>query len=399
MKYFIDKRGKTMNSSNTKLLESDETEDGIIIDGGFEDVSDLENDLESQINSITQEFGGQEGDTQFKINIYRILENKGERAYLFSCLPNELPIMEKLINDYGGGTFDIWIYKNGKIFKRKKVIVEPPIKIEPEIAQQNDNVGLSMIMQGLNKLTETIANNSGVVSRPENQVNTMQDLLQNMTMMKTLMGLDNNQPQNDLFSNFKKFAEMQQIIGSSDKESNSNDVFMKLMETFGEPIAKISEKMLDGNINQIPDRNIVTGQYPQQKRDNPQIIEQNTGNQNPMKMHLIFLTGQAKADNDPEIYAQMVVDNTQDKNELKRFITSPTAIDDMAKIHPPVGNYPGWFTELGEIIRELLIELDQETLTTTDNLDDTDIINNQEIGNQDTINEKNTDNGAITRDT
>ena len=91
--------------------------------GDFDDITDLQNDLDSQLDAIFEEFGGDENDTEYKIHVKRVLTERGEYEHCFSCLPSELPINDKIKNQYGPGRYMIWIYKNAKIYRRRNLII------------------------------------------------------------------------------------------------------------------------------------------------------------------------------------------------------------------------------------------------------------------------------------
>ena len=66
------------------------------IEGRYDDITGLQEDIDGELNEIFGEFGGDPDDTQFEIRVYRTQPGRGKLAYLFACLPHELPIMDKL---------------------------------------------------------------------------------------------------------------------------------------------------------------------------------------------------------------------------------------------------------------------------------------------------------------
>ena len=85
-------------------------------DAQSEDISALESDIDDQIDSITQEFGGDSRDTDYKISIYKIEEKQGKFGYCFSVVPSELPIIDRVREEFGAGKYESRIFKNKRLF-------------------------------------------------------------------------------------------------------------------------------------------------------------------------------------------------------------------------------------------------------------------------------------------
>ncbi len=156
------------------------------VEAEFEDVSGLQGDLDEQLHSIFSEIGGEADDIDYEIRAYRPQKGKGAMGYLFACTPEELPIMDKLRDDYGGGTFQVRVLRNKKIFRRKTVIIEPPLK-KPEQPMIDATSNMAEVMaQGFMRLGELIVTTNA--APPVQPGGGMADMINNMVAMKTLMG-------------------------------------------------------------------------------------------------------------------------------------------------------------------------------------------------------------------
>ncbi len=363
-----------------KRLTSDESEfideaDGIL-EGQFEDVSGLQDDLDGQLHAIFADVGGEPDDVHYEIRVYRPQKGKGALGYLFACLPAELPIMDKLRDEYGGGTFEVRVLKDKRIFRRKTVIVEPPLKkAAAPIVDQSASMA-EVMAQGFTRLGELIVQSNAQQVVPVG--NTMADMLQNMALMKQVMG--EQAPQINPLKQLKDLAEIQSMMGggSGDKsETNVNDVLLTLAETVLPKLAEVGavqEQQNQGTIGGIEAENnkqnmpagegqlqAMPGMHENRLQNPTSPTNKPVGKRNPMKMHLIFLCAQAKMNRDPATYANMVLDNTPDEklDELVEFMTSASAIDEMAKTHSAVANHREWFERLGKEILAQLIDTDQ----------------------------------------
>lgn len=343
--------------TDTRLIGDDPD----AIDAQFEDVSDVQADLDMELNSIFSEFGGDDTIDEYEIRVYRVQPGKGSLGYLFACLPSELPILDKLRDQYGGGDFEIRVLKNKKIFKRRKCVIEEP-KNKPA-PTANTTSEILMVVQTMNngftKLGELIASqqNAGQNISP---MAMQSEMLQNMVAMKDFLG-GNEKPQESPLAVFKQMVEIQKTIGgveggggfSDSLLSIANQVLPKLAD-MGQQEQAFKAQRLRGTRKPRLKRPAATGQRRQPS-------------ENPMKLHLIFLCAQAKLNNDPRLYAQMVLDNTAEnkRGELIEFIGGPNALTEMAKVHKGVLKYPSWFGQLGEYIIVLSGESRSESGPTT----------------------------------
>lgn len=75
-----------------------------------------------------------------------------------------------------------------------------------------------------------------------------------------------------------------------------------------------------------------------------------------LKMQLLYLCTQAARDADPGPYAAIIVDQVPE-DVLQPLINDPNWLDQLAKFHSNVRQFPEWFNEL----REAVIEEMQET--------------------------------------
>lgn len=335
--------------ASTKRIESDveglddvSPAEFIDIPGVFNDVTDIQDDLESQINAITEEFGGEANDDEFKIHVKRILKDKGERAHLFSCLPNELPILDKLRDDYDGGEFEVWIYRNKKIFKRRKVVVEAPKKaIVPLAVSGADNT--SVLLEGLNKLGALIVQGNAVKAQPVfDPIASMSAMMQQMVLMKEFVG--GAQPQADPLAMIEKVVSIQQMMGGGERSegATTSDVLLELTRTFGKPIAELTMKAQAEADHQSTHAGAQAAP----------VVNPTTQQDHPMKMQLMFLLGFARRNVDPSPYAQMVLDQAKNLPELLSFIQQTDCIEKMIEICPKIADHRDWFVELGECIIE-----------------------------------------------
>ncbi|MEE9119420.1 MAG: hypothetical protein V3U02_12615 [Calditrichia bacterium] len=344
---------------NEKILGFESNEkivDGETIDGDFIDDTGLQQDIDQELNAIFSDFGGDENLDEYSIRIYRSQKGKGTLGYVFACLPSELPVLDKLRDEYGGGDFEVRVLKNNRIFRRRKVTVEPPIK--KSAAPQTSTSDLMLVVQtmnsGFNRLGEMMS--KGVTQQQQfNPMEMQTHILDQIKSMKELFG--GGKSENPL-KMVKDVMEVQSLL-SGDTEPSTNKVLLGLVEQFGPPLIEMSkqEQRLKNS-----KRTIKPGQ------PKPQQDEKENMKNRQLKMQLMFLTSMAEKNADPYTYACMVLDQTPDNKleSLIKFISSENSIQEMAKVYPQVANYPEWFKELGQNIVKLTT-IEEETEKTAEN--------------------------------
>lgn len=364
--------------------------DGDILDVEFEDLSELQSDIDDSIKSITSEVDADENDVVFLIKVYRVEIRTGKSVWLFNCQPEELPIMERLRDSYGSGTYQIRVYKNKKLFRRFAYPIEAP-KIIDKPKDNNDIAALvkammDMQQQNLNQMREL------VMSRPVEPAAKSPDMIGMMTAIigtlvqfKQLIGPANPQPgmsPDKMFEMFTKGIEVARDLGGGNGggETGMFDIVRDLLKSpmLGEVIKAASTPQLPPVQGRIapPNQPTVQGKITPpiiQPAASPQI--QNSpaqpNGENPVLFNAVVknyvnqLVDRAKRDSDPHIYALFILDNIPDAyaEEAAGYFQSPDLIEKLIALNPEVSNYREWFNELQNSIKEIINEPEEENLT------------------------------------
>lgn len=369
----------------------DGIEDGVFhtFDGSGEDITDLQKDVDSQLDHIFQEFGGDERDTEFKINIKRAVPGKGELEHCFACTPAELPIIERIRNEFGPGAYQIWVYKDGKIFKRRNLNIAKPrqgyVESTPR-APEVPNVGQdnSSLIMAMSENNRKMMEQMQIMMMGQNKPGP--DIVSMLTGAAPLILALKEvfQPKNSSgeLSTFMKAAEFMKSINAPEKEGESNfyDFAGKLASTFGGPLMELSTKMADNPLANNPIKNIPSTQGEQPmataNTNNSQIPPAQEPNSNDrqiaaLKNQLVMLAFQASRGSDSLLYADLIIDQVPIE-QLNTFINRPDALEFLISVEPGVGNYKQWFGELLNNIRNVITDLgDNENLTSDDPLANT----------------------------
>lgn len=373
--------------AETKRLKGkigEEFEDIDTIDTDFQDVSDLQGDIDSELSDVTSEFGKDENEVNFKIKLHRVLEKKGEREWLFDIVPSELPVMDRIRDEYGGGKYEASLYKNGRLFRKFHwSIASPRTNYIPP--NKNNTLDMASVMNAMlaqqkeqfNQFKELMLQ----VARPAqtstfNPMDMMTGLMAAMVQMKAFLSPPSNNSGDGAekyISALTKGIELAKDLGGGgDKETNLLDVIRDLVKS------PVFEKVIESSSS-------VVASVPQIPVNQPIKIPQSEninqpGNVNDMNFiekkfiepQLNNLVKLAKSGKNPELYAEVLLDNLPPQiNEeiINKYLTNENIIEDLSKINPEVKNHSEWFLAFKDAIKELISSENQEPLTEDENKD------------------------------
>lgn len=371
-----------MAAKQLKGSISQEFEDAesVVIPGSADDISELMGDIDEELNNVTSEFGKDDNDVQLKIKLHRVLERKGEREWLFDIMPSELPIMDRVKEEYGGGKYQASLYANG-ILKRKFNfnIANPRTNFVPKNNSSDINTLVSLLAAQEEKrfiqLKELMLANKPVQSF--NLMETMTGLVAMMVNMKNLLPAPVT---SDSSGNIELLLKGMEIMkdfggGGEGKETNMMDIIKELIKS------PLLEKAIDG-------ASAVVSSVPTNPPVNPALVKlkvssqpDNTGATNTMnpiiKGYINQLIKKAAADSDPELYAAFILDNVPEKT-VREYLLRPDLMNVITSVNPQAAQYAPWFEELKNNITEILADEVPENLTgkgngadTTDDADGT----------------------------
>lgn len=132
--------------------------------------------------------------------------------------------------------------------------------------------------------------------------------------------------------------------------ATSTDLFMRLIDKFGPALVNAAQQgtlQPDGAQPQQIVQAAPPGAQPQE--DDPMMR---------LQMGLSFLLMQARANNDPEIYADVVLDNVP-ADDLKKFVNGSDPITYLASLNAEVRQHEKWFRDLIAEVKAAILEAGQ----------------------------------------
>lgn len=311
--------------------------------------------------SVLEQLG--ESESGATVNVYRTVKGESD-AYLCRYSPDDFSKngFDDLLSKYGGGTYRIRVYgSNKRLMANKAITLEAPKT--PAIPVVNPSEGIDKLanamLEGFNKLGQLIIQQS----QPKND---MGEMLQNMVLMKQIVGDGAKQPQQDQLDLFLKGIEFAKMnVPEVAKEPSGNEMLMEAASKFLPVIAAGMQQP------QIPQPQMPQQiQQPTQPQQIQPEIQQGNNDMNVqqamararMKAAVNFLVVQAQQDSDPYPYAVMAVDNVPPE-DLNTIISDENYIEFLAQFDNEVKQYPDWFNELREGIKQVLTEQTEPATT------------------------------------
>lgn len=349
-----------------KALGNEHAEDAEIrdIEGEADDITELQENLDAQLGAIFEQFGGGDNDINFKINIYRVEENKGELSYCFSCVPSELPILDRIREEYGAGKYETRVYQQGGPGRRTKLIKRTKLNIAKQIAvvKRTDSGGqdlaavIAAMMESQKRQFEQLQAMMQRQPAPVESANPFglfKEMAAAMAAFREMMPAPANP-----FENLSTILELVRDAKDGDREKGIFDVVQSVAEKAMPVILDLAKSRTvpayqpaapaAPGAPAAPDAAQLSGPPTPQQGD-----EMNASLM--FKMQLNMLVGQARANSDPSLYAEMILDNVPE-DQVNVLLNSPDLKRTLTEINPGVAETWPWFERMIAEIRALLTE-------------------------------------------
>jgi hypothetical protein len=361
-----------------KLLENDaeiENADYIEIPGTAEDITEMEKTIDEELNSIFSEFGGDDRDVVFKIRVSRVMKDVGQEEICFYCMPQELPIFDRIKNEYGPGMYKITVFKNNLKFRNRSLNIAKPATISPAPAT-NNNADLTALFAGMAEMQKQQMEQFQrmmEMNRPAAAPVPQTSLTELIAAMSGLQGMMPKPAENgNMEMLFKGMEIMKDFAGDSGggREKGLYDMLIEAAKTFGGPIvemAKNAAPMLPPGAGPVPPGALPAGTViysppgqPGQLNPPPTTAQPEPSEAEQMNLILTMqinnLVGKAAAGADPALYADLILDSMNEV-QIREFIGQPDLKGFLISVNPQVETLWPWFEKLqSEVLTGLTTE-------------------------------------------
>lgn len=138
-------------------------------------------------------------------------------------------------------------------------------------------------------------------------------------------------------------------LGGSSGETNTSDILLEALKTFGQPLAEAAQQM---KANPPPGNGALPPPGDPQAADDAAREREMGIRQAMIRQQLGFLVQNAAAGKNAELYAELLLDQLGEKTVLE-FVAKPDAMEKLIAINADVATYRGWFDALRFHILEL----------------------------------------------
>lgn len=347
----------------TKKLTYDDIQDAEFRElvGEAEDVSDIQKTVDEELDTVLGEIGADRNDVKLKMGVYRVIPNSGDLEWCFYFTAAELPILDRLRDEYGGGSFQIRVYKDGKIFTRKTLNVAKPTDRPVTHHKQNSDIEavLKYVSSGMAQLGEAIKSIQVPQIQPQqNQMEMMTGMMGLMLQMKQLT--DSEKPKGMEFKDMMELVKMGTEMGGS-----GPDPLVKAMEAFGPVVTKAMEIESKKPVLQNPSTRPL--QKAPQGPTNPKEVDMLDIKKRMIAAKIGELVSYAEAGKNPELYAEVVMDQVPE-DILIGLVCADDAKEQLSVLHPGVTKNWEWFNQMREFIKTELTG-DPESDNVSDSVD------------------------------
>lgn len=337
-----------------------------------------------ELNSLMAELAGS---VSSNVTVYRT--GRGvQRAYVFKCDAASFSL-DVLRDKYNGGEFQLFITRDGVLWKNRTVTIEPPQAVRdpapPPTAPAMDAV--TLLREDLRKQNEMIAGVLRTLAAPAppprsifEGVN-MMELVQSagvlLNMLRPPPAPQQTPPVETYINALMKGVELAKEVKSEGGESDTG-LMGVVKEMLRSPLLATAMQAAASQATapqpqprpQLPVRPrppappVAAAAPPVTPPAAPpaESFAGETSDMMPMlKMYLGLLVGKAAAQSDPGIYADLVLDNLSDEQLNQLLDAQPSPVDWLATIDPAVLTHREWFESLiAQVEGALTVDDEQE---------------------------------------
>ena len=300
-----------------------------------------------------------------KVNVYQLDGNRN-RAFVRSFLPAEFSL-EAIQSEYGPGDYEIHVRKDGKLATRKVMRVAAPKNPQPNSMQvlppavETGKI-IETMQNGFKEMGAMFANALAGMAAIQPKPKTTREMLEEMTMMREIMG-GNNQPQqqNDPLKVIELAASLAEKITPRTGEPGAGEIILEALKNFGPILSQAQQSrpalpMIPAHSGPVPDAPQIpvhNGPVPDaaQLQANP-VPSENDEMSIAKRMYLNLLVSNAAANNDPTTYANLMLDVAGEVAALE-FANAPDWFERLCAEEPRAAQHRPWFEELRGMVLEL----------------------------------------------
>lgn len=328
-------------------------------------------DLNPALEKLYSEMGV-EGEGQSNVYISKVMQD-GREAKIWNGQPADYDLMATA-RKFGSGDYRVKVYvqhESGRFVMRGNTVF--PVMLEAgedariealrsgQATQQQTTAALDPVNLA-RMISEAVkAVLPAPVAQPANNLGMLKEVAEIVRTLAPQQQLP-VAPQFNPVDMLRMMADVMRSTREDDEpiargvNATGTDVFLRLIDRFAPMFAQTLQNGAGSSALPAPGSN-GSGQPipPQNQPVQPEISKAEQDAMNGMKMGLAFLIGQAAADNDPETYADVVLDSVPEES-IAEFLKHPQPIEYLAQFDPRVKQHAQWFNTLIEAVKTTMTD-------------------------------------------
>lgn len=296
-----------------------------------ENPDDINTSQKSRLQDILDDLNNTDDDVNLSVYRQSPLGGKSSMVFLATFPPDKYTMDELqlwLRDNHGSGDYRVQIRSGGKLRANKLISVEAP-QAESNTRRPTSEAGevLSVVMQAMEKQNAMLAS---MMNQAPQQ--TEEDIMRKMVLYKELFSSTNNAPGNALTQLTETMGVLNSLGIEVGGQKEPEDSFVNLLEKMT-PVFEAAVTSPAATPKPNPS-------------ERPMINIK-------LKIALETALRAASKGSDPEIYAQMLVDNLG-AEKTAAFLSDSTIGEKLLKIAPKIANYSDWFDQLMEYAKAMV---------------------------------------------
>lgn len=310
--------------------------------------------------NVVAELGSDAGDAV--VNVYQIDEKKN-RAFVGSFAPADFSI-GLIQSQFGAGEYRVEVRQNKKWLKKSTVRIaapkNPPISAQAVPAAIETGKIIESMQAGFQQMGQMFAQALGGLAANQPKPKSTMEMLQEMQLMKQIMGGNEPAPGPDPMQLFEMATNIAEKIHPRESEPGTGEIILNAIKEFGPVFAKAANSAPTPGTIPVPPTAQMMSPVPvamptpaaiSGAPETPHPTQEDE--MNLAKRFLInMLLGAAKAGADTEHYANLILDQIGDDAALQ-FVNAPGWWETLVREVPAAADHRAWVEQLRSDILEL----------------------------------------------
>lgn len=342
--------------------------DGEIKDAEFEDREKIARDNEAVEDQIQSEFLADPEAVKWKINVLKIDEKTKDHEHCFYCTPEDFPIADRLREEYGHGVFKALIYKNGRLHRNLLYRIAKRLENAPAVAPRSEISEIGQILKTQTEQLSALMSGRTPLAAPPDPMQQVTATVTLLAKMKDFFSPGQSKSELEVF--LKAFELAKDYGGGAASEKSvydllsdvvKSDVGKELAESFRSARSQAQRRQM---ITHTPP-SAIAPPLPQATATPANADAPETGDDGGeaqlavVRERLTYLVGRARANTDPGLYADLIVDNYGVEN-VREMLADPNLRAKAIIAVPEVAEFWPWFQELIDELHKILTDTANE---------------------------------------